>query len=127
MAANRKTATEQDKYDNLLLNIVQHTGDKVEDLAKNHIKMGVELRSNTRETKRLTTEVQETNGNVKQLQADQTKIKEVVFPEKPIKPSELQSVWRDPLIRKVIFVVGGIIILAAIGFNNEDIKGFFNG
>lgn len=123
----RKSATEQNRWDDLLLDISRRNEGKTDKLVTDVALVKRDLKANTKETTQLKKEVQETNGSVKQLQADQTKIKEVVFPEKPIKPSELQSVWRDPLIRKVIFVVGGIIILAAIGFNNEDIKGFFDG
>lgn len=59
------------------------------------------------------------------LEAD---IKPITKDPKELK-AEVKSTpfWQDTFIRRVIIVVGGIIILAAIGFNNDDIKGFFGG
>ena len=114
----RKDEATQNKYDSLLLNIVQSTDNKVGNLTTEVVKQGVELKNNTFETAELKKqtalvkrEVRETNGSVLGLKQEVVKIKKVVFPEGPVKKASELDVWyRDAKIIKLLSIAGGIIL-----------------
>lgn len=107
----RKTPNQQDKYDNLLLNVVQNIDDKTDELTKEVVKQGEELKSNTRETVLLKKEVRETNGSVQTLKAEVIGIKKVVFPEVPVKAKDLDEWYQDPKVLGLLKLAGGIILI----------------
>lgn len=123
-----KTGLQQDKYDNLLLSIVQSTDNKVGRLTTEVAKQGMELKNNTEETRLLKSEVRETNGNVKELQSKVVDINKVVFPEKPVNQvSDLPPAWlKDPailsLLKPLLWIILGLVA-AYLGYKGIKLPG----
>lgn len=122
----RKSSEDQNKYDSVVLATLQRTEDKADNLVTDVAVIKTNLRANTRETRLLKDEVQETNGNVKDLQAHATTIrkevvdiKKVVFPEKSVTPKDLPKFWKDPIVMKVTAIVGGAVILILLGLKDQ--------
>lgn len=137
-----RTHDERDAFEDRFFDQQQHQFDRFE----------VKLDKNTAISQKALAEAQKTNSRVTHVERDiktivtkadqrskraitvanRSKVRlvdleKIIIPDKPPEPSDLQSVWKDPLIRKIIFIVGGAIILVAIGFSNDEIKGLFSG
>lgn len=112
-----------DKYDAFLLDNVKAIGSDVKDLIKEQAKQGVELKANTDSTKKLETEVRETNGSVKTLQGEVIELKKVVFPEAPITAKNLVPFYRDPIILKILLYFSLSILLLVAAATQFDVKG----
>lgn len=125
---DRRDSEAQRRYDDLLLGTVTRIEGKADTMGVEIVKQGVELKSNTEQTRRLATEVQHTNGSVQELKGKVTNIEKVVFPENPVtKPSELPDSWiRDPQIQSLLKPALWIIlalIAAYLGTKNISIPG----
>lgn len=132
----RKTEQQQDKYDSLLLDTVRGIDTKANDLTKEVVKQGAELKANTDQTKLLTVEVKETNGNVRDLQGKVIRVEDkvgdiqkVVFPDNPVtKPADLPPSWLQDsrvqsLLKPAMWIIVALIALYA-GAKGIKIPGF---
>lgn len=54
-------------------------------------------------------------------------MEKVIVPDKPPEPEDLPKLWQDSLIRRIVIITVCIVVLAAIGFSNEDIRKLFGG
>lgn len=125
-----KTDQQQNKYDALLLKTVEgidrktdKLDNKVDDLSNQVTVQGVELKANTDETRLLKTEVRETNGSVKTLQGEVVEIKKVVFPDAPMKPSDLPQWWRNPKIIAIVSYIALAFLLLVAAVTKFDLSG----
>lgn len=84
-----------------------------------HLEQAVKLdQTNIR---KLATRAYNRSGRVDKRLVD---LEKVLIPDKPPEMSDLKSIWADPLIRRIVFVTGAAVILAAIGISNSDIRSF---
>lgn len=102
---SRKTADEQSKYDDVVLDLLYKNIEKNDKVSDKVLAVDINLQRNIKQTEQLTKEVRETNGNVKVLKNEMVAVKQVVFPEKVQTAKDLPAWWRNPKILNIIWMV----------------------